>query len=108
MFSFNSQISKKDGKEEFAIQITTDDYEQFHFMQAMARRCLDGKHNLSETSPGKPVNIPEYIPPTIANKTGWYGNDACKDCSVNPSNGGSGNCNCTLGLPTFYYGVNHE
>ena len=25
--------------------------------------------------------------------------DACKGCSNHPSNGGSGNCNCTLGTP---------
>ena len=27
--------------------------------------------------------------------------DACKNCSNHPSNGGSGMCNCTLGLPTI-------
>ena len=27
--------------------------------------------------------------------------DACKNCSNHPSNGSSGMCNCTLGLPTI-------
>ena len=27
---------------------------------------------------------------------------ACKRCSNNPANGGSGVCNCTLGTPTIY------
>lgn len=27
---------------------------------------------------------------------------ACKHCSNNPANGGSGVCNCTLGTPTIY------
>ena len=27
---------------------------------------------------------------------------ACTHCSNNPANGGSGNCNCTLNLPTVY------
>ena len=28
-----------------------------------------------------------------------FRNDACKFCSNNPKNGGSGNCNCTLATP---------
>ena len=27
---------------------------------------------------------------------------ACRNCPNHPSNGGSGNCNCTLGQQTFY------
>ena len=29
-----------------------------------------------------------------------FNNEACKNCSNNPKNGGSGICNCTLGLMT--------
>ena len=29
--------------------------------------------------------------------------DACKTCSNHPSNGSSGICNCTLGLPEITY-----
>jgi hypothetical protein len=29
----------------------------------------------------------------------FYFANACKNCSCNPSNGGSGNCNCTLNTP---------
>ena len=32
-----------------------------------------------------------------------FNNDACKNCSNNPKNGGSGICNCTLGLMTVTY-----
>lgn len=28
---------------------------------------------------------------------------ACQNCPNHPSNGGSGNCTCTLGQQTFYY-----
>lgn len=28
---------------------------------------------------------------------------ACQNCPNHPSNGGSGNCSCTLGQQTFYY-----
>ena len=28
---------------------------------------------------------------------------ACRNCPNHPSNGGSGNCLCTLGQQTFYY-----
>lgn len=29
--------------------------------------------------------------------------DPCKNCPTHPSNGGSGICNCTLGLPKITY-----
>ena len=29
-------------------------------------------------------------------------NKICENCSCNPKNGGSGNCNCTLATPTIY------
>lgn len=31
----------------------------------------------------------------------FFTSEACKGCSNNPANGGSGNCNCTLGGPTI-------
>ena len=38
----------------------------------------------------------EYKPARVA----WIDiPDPCKHCSTHPSNGGSGNCNCTLGTP---------
>lgn len=38
----------------------------------------------------------EYKPAKVA----WVDiPDPCKHCSTHPSNGGSGNCNCTLGTP---------
>ena len=41
-FSFNSQICH--GEKEYKIQITTDNYEQFLYMQEKARECVDDKH----------------------------------------------------------------
>ena len=31
------------------------------------------------------------------NNRAWKYNSACVNCPTNPENGGSGNCNCTLG-----------
>lgn len=47
MFKFNSQITKlkdKTNMTEYTIQIATDSYEQYKFIQDMARECVDGKH----------------------------------------------------------------
>lgn len=41
-FNFNSQMCH--GEKEYKIQITTDNYEQFLFMQEKARECIDNKH----------------------------------------------------------------
>lgn len=43
-FGFNSQICKENGKAEYTIQITTDNYEQFLYIQEKARECVDGEH----------------------------------------------------------------
>lgn len=42
-FNFNSQMCH--GEKEYKIQITTDNYEQFLFMQEKARECIDKKDN---------------------------------------------------------------
>ena len=34
--------------------------------------------------------------------------EACRNCSNHPSNGGSGICNCTLGLPKITWCVNES
>lgn len=33
---------------------------------------------------------------------GTFGQSSCENCSNNPKNGGSGICNCTLGLPKVF------
>ena len=45
-FNFNSQMCH--GEKEYKIQITTDNYEQFLFMQEKARECVDGEHKKCE------------------------------------------------------------
>ena len=113
-FSFNSQIKKiKDNADttEYSIQITTDNKEQYLFMQEMARQCVDGNHKEKQggtkTFADHYINIPGHVP------SGWKPSggeninlldaqkhndipNCCKNCPNHPSNGGSGLCNCTL------------
>ena len=50
-------------------------------------------------------NIQWPYQPTITFETQTFTNipPACQNCPNHPSNGGSGNCNCTLRQQTFYY-----
>ena len=41
----------------------------------------------------------DYTIHYLENTTSPYVPEACKYCPTHPSNGGSGICNCTLGLP---------
>ena len=43
-----------------------------------------------------------YAEPVVFNKYDFVP-DSCKNCSNHPSNGGSGFCNCTLGLSQVVY-----
>ena len=47
----------------------------------------------------------EVVFPTLSTATVTLSvqNDPCKDCSNNPKNGGSGVCNCTIGLPKIFH-----
>ena len=109
MFSFNSQITKLKNKAnttEYTIQITTDNYEQYKFMQDVARECVDGKHKESILSMAEWItaykdsdtvsNMPNIGDTTIIG-TDSYISNYCKNCPQHPSNGGTGICNCTLG-----------
>lgn len=52
--------------------------------------------------------VVEYYPyRTAAPQVVWtnYIPEACRSCSNHPANGGSGNCNCTLGSPKVTSGV---
>ena len=112
-FSFNSQIKKLNNKAdttEYSIQITTDNYEQFLFIQEMARQCVDGKHKEKQgdtetfaehygcqPSTWEDIKLPEALEHSdIPN--------CCKACPNHPSNGGSGICNCTAP----YFEQNHH
>ena len=50
-------------------------------------------------------NIQWPYQPTITFEKQTFTNipPACQNCPNHPSNGGNGNCNCTLGQQTFYY-----
>ena len=110
-FSFNSQIKKLKNKAdttEYSIQITTDNKEQYLFMQEMARQCVDGKHKEKQ---GDTETFAEHygcLPSTwedIKLPEGLTHSDipnCCKACPNHPSNGGSGICNCTA--PYFEQG----
>lgn len=53
------------------------------------------KTNLNEYNPWWP--FPDQSTTTFTNIS-----PACQNCPNHPSNGGSGNCSCTLGQQTFY------
>lgn len=91
-FSFNSQIDN-DSKE-YTIQIKTDNYNQFRFIEDMAWDCIDGKH-------ADNTEYPWLWDPTLLKtaKVAFDIPDVCANCPNHPSNGGSGFCNCTLGQP---------
>lgn len=50
-------------------------------------------------------DIQQPYRPTTTFETKTFTNipPACQNCPNHPSNGGSGNCTCTLGQQTFYY-----
>lgn len=95
-FSFNSQMNK--GSSEYTIQITTDNYEQFLFIQKMARECVDGKHEEKEKDDS--INYHFDFENLILKDN--FENDACSSCPSNPKNGGDGICFCTLGQKLIY------
>ena len=117
MFKFNSQITKlkdKTAATEYSIQITTDNYEQYKFIQDMARECVDGKHKEAALSASDWIRAyPDEASDLIDLKslddqsklTSGYVPPACKSCPNHSSNGGTGDCNCTLGGPSITYGV---
>jgi hypothetical protein len=103
-FSFNSQIKKLNNKAdttEYSIQITTDNKEQYLFMQEMARQCVDGMHKeinnedyfkeLQDTLKKYSYIGPEQL---SSDSTSVYIPKCCRNCPNHPSNGGSGICNC--------------
>lgn len=96
MFNFNSQMTNKDGKKEYSIQITTDNYEQFRFIQDCARECVDGKHTEGVLSTYQKL-IEDHTDWSKSAKSLTNTTDPCRTCPNHPSNGGSGFCNCTLG-----------
>lgn len=49
----------------------------------------------TETTLNDYLNIDNFKDSLIGN----FGQSACENCSNNPKNGGSGMCNCTLGIP---------
>lgn len=105
-FGFNSQINKNKDTTEYSIQITTDNYEQFLFIQEMARQCVDGNHKekqgdtetFAEHYGSLPFDWKKFYqldtPAPDATLQGDIPN-CCKACPNHPSNGGSGICNCT-------------
>ena len=105
MFEFKSFFHNKDDKKEYIIEVTTDNYEQYLFIQKMAQECIDGKHK-EKVQLMFNKNPNDYVPwrmptqPDIPYVTTFTDiPDPCRKCPTHPSNGGSGICNCTLGLP---------
>ena len=46
---------------EYTMQISTDSYEQFLFMQEMARQCIDGKHKEKQNDEKSVANVTNSI-----------------------------------------------
>lgn len=101
-FKVNSSIEKLRKKTKYTLQITTDNYEQFLFMQKMAAECANGKEDIKsdpETFPEhyEPFDYQKWLPNTEFNYPCVNLTDipaCCVNCPNHPSNGGSGICNC--------------
>ena len=106
-FKVESSIKKLNNKAnttEYTLQITTDNYEQFLFMQKMAAECVNGKEDVkgdSETFAEhydcEPFDYQKWLKNTEFNYPKVNLTDipaCCVNCPNLPSNGGSGICNC--------------
>lgn len=105
-FKVDSSIEKFKKKTKYTLQITTDNYEQFLFMQKKAAEFVDGKEDVkadtetfAEHYDGEPLDYQRWIKNNLFNYSEVNLTNipaCCVNCPTNPSNGGSGNCNCTL------------
>lgn len=103
-FKVESSIEKLKKKTKYTLQITTDNYEQFLFMQKMAAECVNGKEDVkgdSETFAEhygcEPFDYQKWVKNTEFNHPKENPTDipaCCVHCPNHPSNGGSGICNC--------------
>ena len=110
-FKVDSSIEKLKKKTKYTLQITTDNYEQFLFMQKMAAECINGKEDVKADSEtfaehydSEPFDynkwVKENINDPVPNKLTTLSDSisdvpaCCVSCPNNPSNGGSGICNC--------------
>lgn len=104
-FKVESSIEKLKKKTKYTLQITTDNYEQFLFMQKMAAGCINGE----EYAKGDPETFAEHYDCEPFDYQKWLKNAefndpkvtnptdipaCCVNCPNHPSNGGSGICNC--------------
>ena len=109
-FKVESSIKKLNNKAnttEYTLQITTDNYEQFLFMQKIATECINGKQDVKADSETfaehydcEPFDYQKWRKQAEQNqpyKLTTLGDipACCVNCSNHPSNGGSGICNCS-------------
>lgn len=129
-FKVDSSIEKLKKKTKYTLQITTDNYEQFLFMQKMAAECVNGKEDVkadtetfAEHYDCEPFDYQKWLKETqindpVPNKLTTISDcmsdipACCVNCPNHPSNGGSGICNCVapyLGQVTCgNYSINNE
>jgi hypothetical protein len=114
-FKVESSIKKLNNKAnttEYTLQITTDNYEQFLFMQKIATECINGKQDVKADSETfaehydcEPFDYQKWLKEThindpVPNKLTTISDcmsdipACCVKCPNHPSNGGSGICNC--------------
>lgn len=82
-FGDNSLIGKAD-----CLNSDSNDY--------IAKDCTELNNDIPFTYTTTTINDIKIDHNTIV---GGYNANPCENCSNNPKNGGSGICNCTLGLP---------
>lgn len=105
-FKVESSIEKLKKKTKYTLQITTDNYEQFLFIQKMAAECINGNVKADQETFAEHYDCEQFdyqkwlkethINDPILNKLPTIGNipACCVNCPNHPSNGGSGICNC--------------
>lgn len=102
-FKVDSSIEKLKKKTKYTLQITTDNYEQFLFMQKMADECVNVKEDVTRDSKTlehydyDPFDYQKWVKNTEFNYSKVNLTDipaCCVNCPNHLSNGGSGICNC--------------
>lgn len=94
--SWKAQQDLKTGK--YYLQFETDCKEKYKQVEKLCQRLIDVSNEIT----CEPVNW-FALGHELLNNNNDLVPDACRTCTNHPSNGGSGLCNCTLGLPKITY-----
>ncbi len=78
------------------IRPSPEQIRNLHDMLCIDVKLFDDSNDLIDS-----IDLDKDIIPSIHQTCNAFNFDACRTCSCNPSNGGSGNCNCTLASPNI-------